>query len=92
MAISDPIGLVGLGLVGKALARRFIGAGYRVVGNDLDTRAGEAAREIGVDVEDDVGSIAERCKLIFFSLPDWRQSIASFGVKAGWDPHAWPAR
>jgi len=70
MAISDPIGLVGLGLVGKVLARRFIGAGHRVVGNDLDTRAGDAAREIGVDVEDDVGSIAERCELIFLSLPD----------------------
>ena len=66
----DPIGLVGLGLVGKALARRLTGAGYRVVGQDLDQRANEAAREIGVEVADDLGAVAERCKRVFLSLPD----------------------
>jgi 3-hydroxyisobutyrate dehydrogenase-like beta-hydroxyacid dehydrogenase len=42
----DPIGLIGLGLVGKALARRLTSAGYRVVGRDLDRQAGEAARAL----------------------------------------------
>ena len=70
MAIVGPIGLVGLGLVGKALARRLIAAGYRVVGRDPDQQAGEAARAIGVEIADDLPSVAERCKVVFLSLPD----------------------
>ena len=50
MTFDRPLGLVGLGLVGQALARRFILAGYGVVGLDLDRHACDAAREIGVEV------------------------------------------
>jgi 3-hydroxyisobutyrate dehydrogenase-like beta-hydroxyacid dehydrogenase len=50
----DPIGLIGLGLVGKALARRLIAAGYRIVGRDPDRQAGAAARAPGVEVVDEL--------------------------------------
>jgi 3-hydroxyisobutyrate dehydrogenase-like beta-hydroxyacid dehydrogenase len=36
MAIGRTVGLVGLGLIGEALARRLIEAGYAVVGYDID--------------------------------------------------------
>jgi 2-hydroxy-3-oxopropionate reductase len=68
--IDDLIGLVGLGLVGKALARRLTAAGYRVVGRDPDRQAGEAAGALGVEVVDEASSVAERCKVVFLSLPD----------------------
>ena len=68
--IEGPIGLVGLGLVGKALAKRLTAAGCRLVGRDPDRQAGEAARALGVDVVDETASVAERCKVVFLSLPD----------------------
>jgi 2-hydroxy-3-oxopropionate reductase len=66
----DPIGLIGLGLVGKALARRLTAAGCSVVGRDPDPQAGEAARAIGVELVDEGSSVAERCNVVFLSLPD----------------------
>ena len=72
MTFDRPLGLVGLGLVGQALARRFILAGYGVVGLDLDRHACDAAREIGVEIVDEVGLVAGRCTTIFLSLPDSR--------------------
>ncbi len=66
----DPIGLIGLGLVGKALAGRLTAAGHRVVGRDPDRQAGEAARALGVEVVDAASSVAERCHVVFLSLPD----------------------
>ena len=70
LSIFGPIGLVGLGLVGKALARRLIGAGSRVVGRDPDQQARETARAIGVEIANDLPYVAECCKVIFLSLPD----------------------
>jgi 3-hydroxyisobutyrate dehydrogenase-like beta-hydroxyacid dehydrogenase len=70
MMTIGPIGLIGLGLVGKAIARRLIAAGRRIIGRDPDQAAGDAARSIGVEIVDDISSVAERCKVILLSLPD----------------------
>ena len=70
MPTDTPLGLVGLGLVGKALALRFNLAGYQVVGHDLDPLACEAARTIGVEVVGDVGRVTDRCRTVFLSLTD----------------------
>ena len=91
MTTVGPIGLVGLGLVGKALARRLTSAGCHVVGRDPDRQAGEAARAIGVEIVDDIPSVAERCKVVFLSLPDsaavdevlWGVSSLSGSCSAG---------
>jgi 3-hydroxyisobutyrate dehydrogenase-like beta-hydroxyacid dehydrogenase len=69
-ARDGPLGLIGLGLVGNALARRLIQAGFSVVGRDPDPQACRAAQAVGVDIVDEVGLIAKRCKTIFLSLPD----------------------
>jgi 3-hydroxyisobutyrate dehydrogenase len=68
--VLDCIGLIGLGLVGKALARRLTSAGYSVVGLDLDGQACEDARAIGVKVVEAIGLVGEGCRMIFLSLPD----------------------
>jgi len=70
MPYDDPVGLVGLGLVGKALARRFILAGHRVVGHDVDREACEEARAIGVEIVAEPGLVANHCGTIFLSLTD----------------------
>ena len=70
MAIEGPVGIVGLGLVGKALARRLHAAGHRVVGRDSNPEANAESRAIGVDVVDDLRSVASHCDVVFLSLPD----------------------
>lgn len=62
------IGLVGLGLVGSALARRLCGAGYRVCGHDKRIEANANAEKLGVAVAADVSQIARENKLIVLSL------------------------
>ncbi|HUG30656.1 MAG TPA: phosphoglycerate dehydrogenase [Candidatus Limnocylindria bacterium] len=44
------IGVIGLGAIGRAVARRGVAMAMRVVGTDPDSRAQAAASELGVDV------------------------------------------
>ena len=70
MPVNGPIGLVGLGLVGKALAARLHAAGHSVVGRDSRPQANAESRIVGVDIADDLRSLASRCNVVFLSLPD----------------------
>ncbi len=57
------VGLIGLGLVGKAMAGRLLASGYRVIGFDTDSQACSAAGALGVTVgrdEDTGGSTSGR--------------------------------
>jgi 3-hydroxyisobutyrate dehydrogenase-like beta-hydroxyacid dehydrogenase len=53
------VGLIGLGLMGQALATRLIPAGFRVVGYDIDTAKNAKLKAMGGDA---VGSLAEVAK------------------------------
>ncbi|HUW59645.1 MAG TPA: NAD(P)-dependent oxidoreductase [Candidatus Bathyarchaeia archaeon] len=68
VAESEPIGIVGLGLVGRAVAHRLLAAGYPVFGYDIDETACAAARETGVDVLPDAQAVARQAKTILLSL------------------------
>jgi 3-hydroxyisobutyrate dehydrogenase-like beta-hydroxyacid dehydrogenase len=64
------VGIVGLGIMGGAIARNLVDAGWRVVGHDIDaTRRAEAAAA-GVDVVDNAATVAERTPTIMTSLPN----------------------
>jgi 3-hydroxyisobutyrate dehydrogenase-like beta-hydroxyacid dehydrogenase len=63
------IGLIGLGLMGNALARRFIAAGRAVVGYDVAQTARDAAREAGASVVESAGEVFAQSELIVLSLP-----------------------
>ncbi len=63
------IGLIGLGLLGKALAQRLIDGGYRVCGYDIDEGAREAAGSLGVAVLSSPEAVATCCTSILLSLP-----------------------
>ena len=52
------VGIIGLGLVGKAMARRLIAAGYGVAGYDICGAACEEARALGVHVGRDARAVA----------------------------------
>jgi 3-hydroxyisobutyrate dehydrogenase-like beta-hydroxyacid dehydrogenase len=62
------VGIIGLGLVGRALARRLLQAGYPVCGYDLAETALEQARKIGVEILPDASTVARNTRLLLFSL------------------------
>ena len=73
MALKQTIGIVGLGLVGQALATRLLAAGYRVTGFDLRAEARAALTALGgtaMDCADQVGAAAECVLLAVFDTGD----------------------
>lgn len=56
-----PVGVIGVGLMGMACARRLLAAGYRVVGCDPDARKRAALEALGARGADSAADIARRC-------------------------------
>ena len=72
--VSHPaIGLIGLGLVGSALADRFLGAGHTVIGWDIAGERQDAHRERGGDVARDEREVFSSCSRVLLSLPSHRE-------------------
>lgn len=65
----QPIGLIGLGLMGMALTRRWVGQGSRVVGFDIDVGRGELFQQAGGQLCGSNGDVVERCEVCVLSLP-----------------------
>jgi 3-hydroxyisobutyrate dehydrogenase-like beta-hydroxyacid dehydrogenase len=66
----EPIGLVGLGLMGTALAERLVGGGFEVWGYDIDPARGDLFQSLGGRLAAGTTEIAQRCRRILLSLPD----------------------
>src|SRR3954464_15503644 len=66
----SPIGLIGVGLLGSALAERMIAGGLRVVGYDLDPAAGQRLRALGGEVAAAAAELVRKCDRIVLCLPD----------------------
>ena len=56
------VGLIGIGLMGTALARRLLDAGYRVVGFDIAPARRDALRAMGGEPVESVAEVAARCQ------------------------------
>jgi 3-hydroxyisobutyrate dehydrogenase-like beta-hydroxyacid dehydrogenase len=67
--ISTPLGLIGLGLVGNALAERFVAAGFTIHGYDIDPAARLAFAQRGGIAHPAALDIAVHCRRIVLSLP-----------------------
>jgi 3-hydroxyisobutyrate dehydrogenase-like beta-hydroxyacid dehydrogenase len=63
------IGMIGLGLMGGALAERLLGAGFSVVGYDIAAAACDGLGRIGGDVAENPAEVASRCDRVILSLP-----------------------
>jgi 3-hydroxyisobutyrate dehydrogenase-like beta-hydroxyacid dehydrogenase len=68
----SPIGLVGVGLLGTALAERMLAARLAVVGFDLEASRGQRLRELGGQRAASSDEVASRCDRIVLCLPDSR--------------------
>ena len=67
---SKQVGLVGLGLVGKALVSRFLGADWSVTGYDIDPAARNTAAGMGAHVVARLADLGPGRSLFVLSLPN----------------------
>ncbi|HJZ34221.1 MAG TPA: NAD(P)-dependent oxidoreductase [Hyphomicrobiaceae bacterium] len=63
------IGVIGLGLMGGAMARNLAAGGWRVIGYDIDPEASDRARQKGVETVADAAAVAALAADIITSLP-----------------------
>jgi 3-hydroxyisobutyrate dehydrogenase-like beta-hydroxyacid dehydrogenase len=72
------VGVIGLGIMGGAIARNLRERGWRVVGIDVDPERRAALAADGIEIVPDAGSIARQVPIILTSLPNPRalQSVS----------------
>jgi 3-hydroxyisobutyrate dehydrogenase/glyoxylate/succinic semialdehyde reductase len=79
------VGIVGLGIMGSAIARNLVDRGWRVIGFDIDAARRAELALANVMIADNVGQVARDAPIIMTSLPgpvaveDVAQSIAASG-------------
>lgn len=66
---NEPIGMIGLGLLGSALAERLLATGFAVVGYDLDERRRAELADASGDSAVSAVEVARKCRRIVLSLP-----------------------
>lgn len=65
-----PIGLIGLGLMGSAIAERLLAAGHPVFGWDIAPATRARFTKLGGEPATSVTDVFNRCERILLSLPD----------------------
>jgi putative dehydrogenase len=79
------VGIVGLGIMGGAIARNLIERGWRVIGFDIDAARQAELASANVTIAGDIGQLARDAPVIMTSLPsaaaatDVAQRIANSG-------------
>jgi 3-hydroxyisobutyrate dehydrogenase-like beta-hydroxyacid dehydrogenase len=66
----SPVGLIGLGLMGLAMAERLHQAGFVVIGWDLAPKARAAFKRRSGRASDNAAQVFERCDRVLLALPD----------------------
>jgi putative dehydrogenase len=63
------VGIVGLGIMGSAIARNLVERGWKVIGYDIDATKRAELAAAGVVIAGDVGRLARETEIIMTSLP-----------------------
>ena len=77
------VGLVGLGLVGQALAQRLLAAGFAVHGFDLREEPRAALRAAGGMPHDSVSAVGARCSCVLLAVFDTQDVLSVLEQPAG---------
>jgi len=64
------IGFVGLGLMGGAMVKNLLAAGYPVIGHDIDKEKAAEASAAGAEIIQDPETLSNRVEVIMLSLPN----------------------
>jgi 3-hydroxyisobutyrate dehydrogenase-like beta-hydroxyacid dehydrogenase len=63
------VGIIGMGIMGGAIARNLVAAGWRVVGHDIAAARRAEAASAGVEIEMSASGVAAKASAIITSLP-----------------------
>ena len=66
--MSEPVGVIGIGLMGTTIARRLMDAGFGVVGFDIDAGRRDALKKLGGDPVKSVAEVAKQCRRIILAV------------------------
>ena len=66
----NTVGMIGLGLLGSAIAERLLLAGYSVLGFDVDESRRKALDSLGGRAADDASDVFKQCDTVVLSLPN----------------------
>jgi putative dehydrogenase len=86
--MNNIVGMIGLGIMGGAIARNLIERGWRVIGFDIDAARRAELAPAGVTIANDVSQVARDAPIIMTSLPgpaaaeDVAHAIAGSGQSA----------
>jgi putative dehydrogenase len=69
------VGIIGLGIMGGAMAANLTAAGWRVIGFDIEPQRCAAAKAAGVEIADSVAALAAIAPTIMTSLPSAKAVI-----------------
>lgn len=64
------VGIIGVGLLGTAIASRLLKAGFDVVGFDIDQQRREQLSRLGGRPVESAGDVAHECRRVVLSLPN----------------------
>jgi L-threonate 2-dehydrogenase len=67
--MNKTVGIVGLGIMGGAIARNLVDRGWRVIGFDTDAARRAELAKADVAIAEDVGQVARDAPIIMTSLP-----------------------
>src|SRR6476661_6489749 len=67
--MSDPAGIIGVGLLGSAIAERLLAAGFAVSGFDNDAERLQELQVLGGTALASAGQVFNECKRVFIVLP-----------------------
>jgi 2-hydroxy-3-oxopropionate reductase len=73
MTSSRQVGVIGLGLMGSALAERLIGTGYGVIGFDIDADKQRALERMGGTGAASLAEVGRLCDVLFLAVFDTEQ-------------------
>lgn len=68
MAAREPVGLIGIGLLGQAFAHRLLGAGFDVLGFDVDPGKTAKLADLGGRPAASVANLARRCDPVVIAV------------------------
>jgi len=68
MSEHKPVGLIGIGLLGQALAHRLIGGRFDVLGFDVDPAKNAKLTELGGRASPSIAELAQRCDPIILAV------------------------
>src|SRR5438874_7566598 len=84
---SETVGVIGLGIMGSAMAANLVRGGFRIVGYDVVPEAGRRLRRAGGESARDIRAVADAAAVIITSLPSASaliqvaSELAQFGRK-----------